>query len=93
VPDQLAQFPGRRRCDPRLGQTPHPQQVAQVDRIPEVVLHPSVLEGLHTQRVSQVRARAALGQGVGRPVPAVGRLDDDLGVLPGPGHRLGQGQR
>ena len=32
VPHQLAQLPGRRRGDPRLGQPTHPQQIGQIAR-------------------------------------------------------------
>ena len=47
VPHQLTQLPRRRRSDPRLRQAPHPHQIRQVHRVPQVVLHPTVLNGLH----------------------------------------------
>jgi hypothetical protein len=40
MPDQLPQFPGRWRGDPRLGKSPHPQQVGKVGGISFVVPSP-----------------------------------------------------
>ena len=56
--DQLAQFPGRRWRDPRLGQSTHPQQVRQISGVAFIVLHPPILEHLHPQRVRQMHAGA-----------------------------------
>jgi hypothetical protein len=95
VPDGLAEFPDRWWGDPRFGQPAHPQQVGKVRGVPQIVLHPAVLEGLHPERVGQVQTRLARQslQDVDRPVPAVGTFQDDLRVLSGPGHDLCQCQR
>jgi len=49
--------------------------------VAEVVLHPAILERLHPQRVRQVHAGTRRLKGVDRPAPAVGRLEDHLGIL------------
>jgi hypothetical protein len=41
-----------------LGSRTNPQQVGQIGRVTEVVLHPAVLKPLHPQRVGRVHARA-----------------------------------
>jgi CHASE2 domain-containing sensor protein len=88
--DQLPQIPHLRRGDPRLRQPTHAQQVRQIGRVTEVVLHPPVGERLHPQRVGQVHVGADRGQHVRRPVPAVRRLQHDLGLLAGAAHDLRQ---
>ena len=86
VPDQLPQLADLGRRDPGLGQPAHPQQVRQIRRVALVVLHPTQREHLHPQRVRQMHRRAQLGEGVRGPVPAIGRLEDDVGVLAGARH-------
>jgi len=88
--DQLAQPPGSRRRNPRLGQPTHPQQVRQVASVPDIVLDPPVLKRLHTQRVRQVHLRPAGLQRIDRPVPPVGGLQDHLRALTRPRHRVRQ---
>jgi len=60
VPDLLAELPGGRRGDPRLGQPAHPQQISKISGVAFVVLDPSVGEAFHPQRVGQVD-QGALG--------------------------------
>jgi hypothetical protein len=55
VADKLAQLPGHRRGDPRLGQPTHPQQIGQIERVALVVLDPPILKRLYSQRMRQVR--------------------------------------
>ena len=93
MPDQLPQFPGRRRGDPRLGQPSHPQQVSEVSGVAFVVLDPAVGKSLDTQWVGQVDPRARLGQHVHRPVPAVRGLHHHLRALAPASNLLGQGER
>ena len=68
VAHQLAQLPGGRRGDPRLGQPAHPQQVRQITGVAHVVLHPPVPESLDAQRVRQVHVRARGLQNIDSPV-------------------------
>ena len=87
VPHQLAQLPGRRRRDPRLAAA-DPSAADRPDRRRRA-------ESFFTRRYSNALtpngcarctdAPDAL-QRVGRPVPAVGRLQHHLRDLPGPGH-------
>ena len=60
----------------------HPKQVGEMRRVPHVVLHPPVLEPLHSQRVGQVHGRAQLGERVRRPVPAVRSFQHDFRGFP-----------
>jgi hypothetical protein len=80
VPHQLTQFAHRRRRDPCLRQAVHPQQVGQIRGVPDVVLDPSIGEALHPQGVHQVHPCALRGEHVGRPVPAIGGLQDHLRI-------------
>ena len=87
---QLPQIPDLGWRDPRLREPTHAQQVRQIGRVTEVVGHPTVGERLHAQRVGQVHRGADGGQQVRCPLPAVGCLQHDLGLLAGAGHDLGQ---
>jgi hypothetical protein len=88
VTDPAAQLPGGRWGDPRLGQPTHPQQIRQVRGVALVVLDPAQREHLHSQRMRQMHARAQLGEGVRSPVPAIRRLEHDVGCLAGAAHDL-----
>jgi hypothetical protein len=90
VPHQLPQLPRGRRRDPRLGKPAHPQQVGQVRGVPHVVLDPAMLEHLHPERVRQVNDSTRGLEGVRGPVPAVRRLEHDLGRLTRPGDHGGE---
>jgi hypothetical protein len=86
VPDQLTQLPGLGWRDPGLRQSAHLEQIGQVRRVAQVVLHPPVLEGLDPQRMRQVHVRTRSRQSVHCPIPAISRLKHDLGRLAGPFH-------
>ena len=60
VADQLPEFPQRRRGDPRLRQTTHPQQISQQAGVSVVLLHPLIGERLHPQRMGQMHLGAAV---------------------------------
>ena len=66
-----------RRCDRRLGQAIEAQQVGEIPRVAVVVLHPA-MSPVVAVRVGEVDGIAHLVQEVDRPVPAIGRLDDDV---------------
>jgi hypothetical protein len=86
VPDQFPQLTCFRRGDPRLRESAHPQQIGEILGVAFVVLDPPILEGFHPQRMSQMHVGAGRLEGIDRPVPAVGRLEDDLRVDPGTRH-------
>ena len=73
-----------RRGDPGLGEAAESEQIGEVLGVPGVVLHTAVAPAV-AERVGEVDLAAQLLEQVGRPVPAVARLKDDLGVLAG-GH-------
>ena len=68
VPHQLAQFPGVRRRDPRVRQTPHPQQVRQICGVALIVFDPPVRKRLHPQRMHQMHRRTQLGERISGPI-------------------------
>ena len=67
-----------------LGQSVHPQQISQIGGIADVVFHPPVPKSPDSQRVCQMHARSRRLQRVDRPVPAIRRFQDHLGVRAGP---------
>jgi hypothetical protein len=54
-----------------------PQEVGQRRRVDRVVLHPARRDGLGRERVGHVGRDAGVGQEVGEPAPAIGRLEGD----------------
>ena len=77
IAHQLAQFPDRRRRDPRLRQTTQPQHVRQIGRVDHVVLDPTI-SPVQRLRVRQMHRRTQLLEQIHHPVPAIGRFDHHL---------------
>ena len=93
VAGQLAQLPDLQRCEPRLWQPAHPQQVGQVRGVTLIVFDPAVGERLDSQRMGQVHLRARFLEHVRGPVPAVRGLDHHPRVLSGLGDLTPQRRR
>lgn len=90
VADQLPQLRGGRRGDVGLGQAAQAEHGDEVGGVDLVVLHPSV-PPVEPEGMGQVDGGPEVLEDVDGPVPAVGRLEDHLGVLAGLGHLGGQG--
>ncbi len=88
-PDHLAQLSGLGRGDPGLGEASEAQQVGQVPGVTLVVFHPTV-SPVVAVRIGQMDLVAHFFEEVCSPVPAVGRLDDDVAAHWGGTHRLGE---
>jgi hypothetical protein len=73
----VAQLPRRHI---RLGQQVGAQQMRQCARVDGVGLHPRGGDRLGPERVGQVQLVAVVLEQVGEPLPAVGRLERDLGL-------------
>jgi hypothetical protein len=82
VTDQLAQLPLLSRGDERFGQITAAQPVGQLGRVAHVVLDPPGVP-VQAKRVHQMHPGAVGLQQVGRPVPAIGRLERHLGIRSG----------
>ena len=79
VPDELSQLAHLGRGDPRLGQVIAAQPVGQLGGVLDVVLDPPAVP-VQTERVDQMHP-APLGlEQIGRPVPAIARLQGHLRV-------------
>ncbi len=87
--DHLAELFGLGRGDPGLGEASETQEVGQVTSITFVVLHPALAQVVAVP-IGQVDLVAHLFQEIGGPVPAIGRLDDDVAAHRGGTHRLGE---
>jgi hypothetical protein len=92
VSDELAQLPELRRRDVGLGETSEAQQVDEVLGVPQVVVHPPVTPVV-AERVSEVHVCTELPEIIGEPVPAVGGLEDDVGMFPRFEKRLFEGEK
>ena len=90
--DHLAELSGLGRGDPGLGQATEAQQVGEVPGVALVVLHPPV-SPVVAVRIGQMDLVAHLFQEIGGPVPAIGRLDDDVAAHRGCAHLLGEADR
>ena len=89
IADQLAQLTHLRRRHPRFREPTHPQQIGEQRGVADVVLHPPVLVAGDPQRVRQMQLGAALGDHIGRPVPAPRRLHRHLRLGAASGDDLG----
>ena len=88
---QVAQLPQFTWRDVGLGQQPRAQQVGERPRVDRVVLHARGGDRLGAQRMRQVQLVAGVLQHVGEPLPAVGRLERDLGLAVDPRQQLEEG--
>ena len=70
--------------DPGFSQASQAQQVNEIGGVALVVLHPPVAPVV-AERMGQVHVAPALLDHIGRPVPAIGRFEDHLGMLTGLG--------
>ena len=80
IAHQLAQLPQRRRRDPRLRQPVQPQHVRKVRRVVHIVLHAAITP-VQRAWVRKMHPRAKVLEQVDRPIPAIRRLDHDLGSI------------
>jgi hypothetical protein len=85
IAHQLAQLSDLGWGDPALGQTAQGQHGGEVLGVADIILHASVPPVI-AERMGEVHVGAELLEDIGRPVPAIGGLEDHLGLGPGRRH-------